>query len=265
MLWGLLTLALIGFDWIAALKSTSGRGLAHGLAQLSGMGSNQSNLLTSLFIHFWPPNVFLPHLLTNWSRLPPLVLLFTSPFLLTTVIYSVTLTFQPSAIPNKPPPTDEAKMSVVLLLSLLLHRRRLLACQWEVILHTHQAFGSEETHCEMKQLTVWSTKAFQQLDRGDQTEHFTVDLRRAKTPGRTRPCSSQRQMLCLFGRDEELTQTSRIWKELWRSVFWFDTLLCWDRLLENAIACAIRWNIRHSPWKPLFSELNCMQTNPRAK
>lgn len=66
MLGGLLTLALIGFDWITALKSTSGRGLTHGLAQLSGMGSNQSNLLTSLFIHFWPPNVLLHHLLPPW-------------------------------------------------------------------------------------------------------------------------------------------------------------------------------------------------------
>lgn len=69
MLGGLLTLALIGFDWMTALKSTSGRGLAHGLAQLSGMGSNQSNLLTSLFIHFWPPNVLLHHLLPPPWRL----------------------------------------------------------------------------------------------------------------------------------------------------------------------------------------------------
>lgn len=199
---------------------------------------------------------------TNWSHLPPLVLLFTSPFLLTTVIYSVTLTFQASAIPNKPPPTDEAKMSVVLLLSLLLHRRRPLAWQWEVILHPHQALGSVETHCEMKQLTVWSTKAFQQLDRGDQTEHLTVDLWHAKTSERTRLCSLQRQTLCLFERDVDLPPTSGIWKEIWRlSFFWFDTSWCWDCLLKNATACAMRWNILHSPWKPQC----CTQTNPRAK
>lgn len=180
---------------------------------------------------------------TDWSHLPPLVLLFTSPFLLTAVIYSVTLTFQASAIPNKPPPTDEAKMSVVLSLSVLLHRRRPLAWQWEVILHPHQALASVETHCEMKQLTVWSTKAFQQLDRGDQTEHFTVDLWHAKTSARTWLCSSQRQTLRLFGRDVELPPTSRIRKEIWRSGFTGLTLhgveiACWRMRLPEIFCIA---------------------------
>lgn len=142
MLGGLITLALIGFDWMTALKPTSGRGLAHGLAQLRGIGSNQSNLLTSPFIHFWPlmfssitywPPWAKQWFTTNWCNLPPLVLLFTSPFLLPTIIYSVIMTSQDLAISNKPPTLDEAKMSVVLLVSLLQLWRGPLV--WPPLLH----------------------------------------------------------------------------------------------------------------------------------
>lgn len=87
-------------------------------------------------ITYWPPwakQWFTP----NWSNLPPLGLLFTPAFLLPTIIYSVTVTSQSLGIPNKPPPMDEAKMSVVLLLSLSQLKRRPLAWQWEV--NPHQA------------------------------------------------------------------------------------------------------------------------------
>lgn len=49
------------------------------------------------------------------------------------------------AILNKPPPMVQAKMSVVLLLSLPQLRRRPLVWQWEVTLHPHQAL-----HCYLQ-------------------------------------------------------------------------------------------------------------------
>lgn len=149
-------------------------------------------------ITYCPPGD-LQWITTDWSHLPPWF---------SSSLHSSNL--PPLAIPNKPPPTDEAKMSVVLLLSLLLLRRRPPAWQWEVILHPPQALRSMKTRCEMKQLTVWSTKAFQQLDHGDQTEHFTVDLWRAKTSENT----ALPQTLCLFGRDGELPSTSRMKRNL---------------------------------------------------
>ncbi len=109
----------------------------------------------------WAFQWFTPY----WSNLPPLHLLFTSPFLLPNIIYSVTLTSQPWAIPNKPPPMDKAKMSVVLLLSLPQLRWQPVAWQCEV---NHPPSSRPpslppnpvETCCKRRQLTVWSTKAF---------------------------------------------------------------------------------------------------------
>lgn len=99
-------------------------------------------------ITYWPPwtkQWFTP----NWPNLPPLDLLFTSSLLLATIIYSVTVTSQALSILNKPPPMVQAKMSVVLLLSLPQPRRRPLVWQWEVNLHPHQALCYLQTHGNM--------------------------------------------------------------------------------------------------------------------
>lgn len=79
LLGGLSPFALIGFDWMTALKAPSGRGLAHRPAYLRGMGSNWPNppTLSSYFldplmfssITYWPSWAsawFTP----SWCNLP---------------------------------------------------------------------------------------------------------------------------------------------------------------------------------------------------
>lgn len=110
-----------------------------GVPQRNGVKLAQASFPLSYFLNppmfasitYWPhwaKQWFTP----NWSKRPPQCLLFSSPFLTPLIIYSATLTSQPLAIPKNPPPMDEAKMSVVFLLSLPQLRWGPLAWQWEV-------------------------------------------------------------------------------------------------------------------------------------
>lgn len=67
LLGGLSSFALIGFDWMTALKAPSGKGLAHRPAYLRGMGSNWPNSSDPFFILSGPPNALFHHLLALLS------------------------------------------------------------------------------------------------------------------------------------------------------------------------------------------------------